>query len=966
MKLRKAQITAFGRFQNLSLDFAPGLNVVYGPNEAGKSTLLHFLRGMLFGLQKPGALRRQPLPELDRLQPWNGAAPRGTLTYDTSDGRAYRVERDFSDRGFVRVYDAATGQELTAQYAQDRRKELLFAEQQLGLTDGAFAASACIGQMEATKLGVTQELTTRLANLVGGGQEDVSITGVLRLLDQEMAKIGDPKRDSGKPLAEAGRRVSRLEADLAHGRAVQQENMENERRLTDLRRQTGRLAADAAELSRALSARRYQEAAQRLIKLRQRRQALAEQEAAVAALQTAAGFPAAQRDEVIGLAEAVQGLEREEREARAALDRAREDQLQAVARLDTFGPLQGWSPDTEVQVNADFRQYSGWQQDRQKRLDDLARVQAAQASLDERIAGFGSLATEGAALEARLDELAEQAHQIESEQAHLSQAKPALLHQNEQAVRAASRRQGLAIGVAAALAVVSVVLALVLRQPLLAGIALLAVPLWFVLRPGQAVRQAAAVAAAALVAWEDKAGQATATLTAAETAKTALLAQAGCTTAAEWKARRRACGGLQQERETGRREAANLEAERQHIEQSLDVMGRALAEVVATIQQMAAAVDGLGAGATGLAASSAATAIAPGPRTVGEEHLRQFRRVWAAYRQAREDADEAARQEAQARRRLTRANEDLTGKRRTLADRLAAAGAADLAQYNAAHQRYLSYREAVTNQSTAAAVLQQALAEGDEASLEALLTEMAPAVAAGPGASTLGGPGSAAEAAAQGDAQEMARRLDAAKAELARNQAEVRGLEERLEQAYRDLPDLAGLETVVAEARSEKAALEERRWVLEQAKAAIEAASEEVHREFAPRLNQVASTAIASITAGRYSEVRVDQYLGLRVVVPETGELQPVQSLSGGAVDQFYLALRLGMARLLTAGGEPVPFLLDDTFVQFDDERLARAVAHLTEVAAANQVFLFTCHEREVAAARRCQPEARVLELSAL
>ena len=80
MKLQRAQVTAFGRFQNLSLDFAPGLNVIYGHNEAGKSTLLHFLRGMLFGLQKPGAQKRLPLPELDRLKPWNGTAPRGTLT----------------------------------------------------------------------------------------------------------------------------------------------------------------------------------------------------------------------------------------------------------------------------------------------------------------------------------------------------------------------------------------------------------------------------------------------------------------------------------------------------------------------------------------------------------------------------------------------------------------------------------------------------------------------------------------------------------------------------------------------------------------------------------------------------------------------------------------------------------------------------------------------------------------------
>lgn len=52
MQIKEACIYQFGKLQNKKIEFAPGLNVIYGKNEAGKSTLHTFLKAMMFGMEK--------------------------------------------------------------------------------------------------------------------------------------------------------------------------------------------------------------------------------------------------------------------------------------------------------------------------------------------------------------------------------------------------------------------------------------------------------------------------------------------------------------------------------------------------------------------------------------------------------------------------------------------------------------------------------------------------------------------------------------------------------------------------------------------------------------------------------------------------------------------------------------------------------------------------------------------------
>lgn len=82
------------------------------------------------------------------------------------------------------------------------------------------------------------------------------------------------------------------------------------------------------------------------------------------------------------------------------------------------------------------------------------------------------------------------------------------------------------------------------------------------------------------------------------------------------------------------------------------------------------------------------------------------------------------------------------------------------------------------------------------------------------------------------------------------------------------------------------------------------------------------------------------------------------QILSAGTRDQLALAIRVAICEFLTRGGKPVPLVLDDPFATADDERAEAGLRFLADaVASRHQVIVLTCHRERLAAAGARQPE---------
>ena len=110
-----------------------------------------------------------------------------------------------------------------------------------------------------------------------------------------------------------------------------------------------------------------------------------------------------------------------------------------------------------------------------------------------------------------------------------------------------------------------------------------------------------------------------------------------------------------------------------------------------------------------------------------------------------------------------------------------------------------------------------------------------------------------------------------------------------------------------------------------------------------------AAEIFARLTLGSFKGLRDDLdakgqpvLFGVR---PDDKEV-PVAGMSDGTGDQLFLALRLATLEQHLAKGEPMPFIVDDILVGFDDQRSQACLEVLGELAAKTQVLLFTHHSR--------------------
>ncbi len=116
------------------------------------------------------------------------------------------------------------------------------------------------------------------------------------------------------------------------------------------------------------------------------------------------------------------------------------------------------------------------------------------------------------------------------------------------------------------------------------------------------------------------------------------------------------------------------------------------------------------------------------------------------------------------------------------------------------------------------------------------------------------------------------------------------------------------------------------------------------------------------LTLGRYVDLRVlgaGEPGSLRVVRSDGAELE-VAALSDGTRDQLFLALRLAAIAVHAREEPPLPLVLDDVFIHFDDDRARAGLEVLGELSATTQVLFFTHHARLVELAREAVPAPRL------
>lgn len=136
----------------------------------------------------------------------------------------------------------------------------------------------------------------------------------------------------------------------------------------------------------------------------------------------------------------------------------------------------------------------------------------------------------------------------------------------------------------------------------------------------------------------------------------------------------------------------------------------------------------------------------------------------------------------------------------------------------------------------------------------------------------------------------------------------------------------------------------------------LEKAQEYYEQVRQPQVIQAASTYLSRMTNGRYTlQASVD---GKQLYAIDGSQRRlPEKQWSSGLGDQIYLAIRLSLAMSFASQIEPMPLILDDILVRFDEQRQKEALQFLAFLGKDQQIFLFTCSEATNKIAKAVQKE---------
>ncbi|WP_312654066.1 AAA family ATPase [Proteiniclasticum sp.] len=156
--------------------------------------------------------------------------------------------------------------------------------------------------------------------------------------------------------------------------------------------------------------------------------------------------------------------------------------------------------------------------------------------------------------------------------------------------------------------------------------------------------------------------------------------------------------------------------------------------------------------------------------------------------------------------------------------------------------------------------------------------------------------------------------------------------------------------------QDEETRLKRRYEVLELTRSIMKDSYDKLRKEFSGKLNDRVTQIYNEIT-GTERSVKVSELFSMSY--RETGMLWNDTFLSHGSKEQLYLSLRLAMAELVYEGRK-VPLFLDEAFSSYDENRLKSVLKYLKSVSDRYQIFIFTCHKREIDILLN---EANILEL---
>ena len=233
LKINKLKINSYGKLKEKEINLNDGINLIYGNNEAGKSTLIKFIINSFYGISKNK--KGKVYSDYEKYKPWSGEEFSGTIEYELDNNEKYQIFRDFNKKN-PKIFNE-NKEDISKNFNIDKNKGNEFFYEQTKIDEDLFLSTIAINQKEIKLENANQNiLIQKIANLVGTGDDNISFKRAIdRITRRQLDEVGT-ERSREKPINVIDRKIVDLEKskeELEKYRDFKYEIEEKESRLNE-------------------------------------------------------------------------------------------------------------------------------------------------------------------------------------------------------------------------------------------------------------------------------------------------------------------------------------------------------------------------------------------------------------------------------------------------------------------------------------------------------------------------------------------------------------------------------------------------------------------------------------------------------------------------------------------------------------------------------------------------------------
>ena len=211
MKINYLKINGFGKLENKEIKLSENINLIYGNNESGKSTLLKFISGMFYGISKNK--NKKEFSDYEKYKPWNKDEFSGKIIYQLDNNEQYEVFRDFTKKNPI-IYNK-NGEDISKHFNIDKTKGNEFFYEQTQIDEETFFSTAMISQKQVVLDNNEQQtLTQKMANILSTGEENISYRKAMEKLNKKQLEEIGTERTNERPINIINSKIEKIKEEI--------------------------------------------------------------------------------------------------------------------------------------------------------------------------------------------------------------------------------------------------------------------------------------------------------------------------------------------------------------------------------------------------------------------------------------------------------------------------------------------------------------------------------------------------------------------------------------------------------------------------------------------------------------------------------------------------------------------------------------------------------------------------------